>query len=937
VIDALAGLVARARSLWRGVRRGRALNAEMDEEFRAHILLRTDDLVTQGMAPVEAERRARMEFGIPERYKEAGRAARGLRLLDGLGVSALDLRLGWRMLAKYPGITLVGGFAMAFAIWVGAGFFEIGAQLVRPVLPVPGGDRIVALRNRDVASSRVESKALHDLAAWREQLATVTDLGAYRTLPRNLIVTGTDAEPVEVAEISASAFRVTGMPAMHGRTLVAADERPGALPVLVLGYDVWRTRFGADPAAVGRTVRLGSTAHTVVGVMPEGYAFPVSHDLWVPLRLDALDHARRQGPGITIFGRLADGASLDEARAELATVGQRAQVAWRDTHAHLRPEVMPWAQSVIDVSGRASIAVLSINVPLVMLLVLVCGNVALLMFARAATRESEIVVRSALGASRRRIVAQLFAEALVLGTVAAVVGLVAAGFGLEWVWRTVEGLMTQRQKFPFWLQPRLSAPTIVYAALLTILGAVISGVMPALKVTHGLGARLKAATAGGGGLRFGGVWTAIIVVQVALTVAFPVGAFMARRDRSILETTTVGFADRDYLTFRLEMDREARPGPLVPRPTITPDDSGQAAFRARYQVALDDLLRRLRADPAVVDVTYGDRLPRMYHPHRLIEVDEGGAAPLHPSWPAYRVSDATVHPDYFQTIGVPVTLGRGFRAGDMEPGARSVLVNESFVKRVLGGRNPIGRRVRYLLYEDREPRKLEAPSEWYHIVGVVPDLGMAVGADDMMPAEERPGGVPRGDPKVAGVYHPAVPGVPYPAQLGVRVRGDPMAFVPRLRAVATTADPTLRLYDFVPLDQVNEGELQFLAFWYRILLMVSVVALTLSLAGIYAVMSFTVARRTREIGVRIALGASRWRLLASVFRRPLAQVGAGIALGTSLVFLLSYGIYFGMPPLRALASIAGYGAVMLLVCLMACVVPTRRALAVEPTEALRAE
>ena len=470
-------IIARARSLWRGVRGSSRLQAEMDEEFRLHQELRAADLVRDGLTLAAAARQARLEFGSTERFKDEGRRSRGLRRFDDLRVSWLDFKLGFRMLARYPGLTLVGGLAMAFAIWVGAATFELVTQVIRPTLPLPGGDRIVAIRNWDTEASRPESRALHDFVAWRDELKAVRELGAYRTLERNLITGDGHGEPVEVAEISASAFRLVRVAPLLGRSLIDADEQAGAPPVAVIGHDVWQARFGGDPAVVGQTVRFGSTRTTVVGVMPEGFAFPVAQSFWVPLRLNALDHARRDGPSIDIFGRLAPDATLQEAQAELTTLGKRAAADFPTTHARLVPQVMPYARSVVDVTGWQSLAVLSMNLPLALFLALVCGNVALLLFARAATRESEIVVRSALGASRGRIIMQLFAEALVLGGMAALVGLAAAGFGLRWAMSIVEAEFLNGDRLPFWFSDRLSPTTVLYAAALTVFGVVISNVM----------------------------------------------------------------------------------------------------------------------------------------------------------------------------------------------------------------------------------------------------------------------------------------------------------------------------------------------------------------------------------------------------------------------------------------------------------------------------
>jgi putative ABC transport system permease protein len=251
-----------------------------------------------------------------------------------------------------------------------------------------------------------------------------------------------------------------------------------------------------------------------------------------------------------------------------------------------------------------------------------------------------------------------------------------------------------------------------------------------------------------------------------------------------------------------------------------------------------------------------------------------------------------------------------------------VIVNQSFVRLVFGDRNPLGRRLRYVHREEWDgPREDEKASPWYEIVGVVRDMGMADARD----------------PKIAGIYHPATPDRIYPAQVAVHVKGEPEAFIPRLRALATETDPTLRLYEVTSLDALSDTELAFIAFWFRMLLGVSAIALTLSLAGIYAVMAFTVARRTREIGIRVALGADARRVVTAVFRRPLTQVGIGIGVGVLLLMLMASGDIAKLPTPKYMVGIVAYALFMMGVCMLACIVPTRRALRIEPTEALKGD
>ena len=799
--------------------------------------------------------------------------------------SLLDFKLGIRMLLRYPGLTLVGGLAMAFAIWVSAGTFELARQFANPSLPLEDGDRIVGLRLWDTSLRRVEERALHDFVSWREDLSSVEDLSAFRTLERNLIIGAGTGEPVQVAEINAGAFRVARVRALHGRVLDEGDELASAPAVVVIGFDVWQKRFGGDPDVIGHTVRLGNVQPTVIGVMPKDFAFPVSHELWVPLRLNVLDYARRDGPSITMLGRLTAGVSLNEAKAELSNLGERAAIDFRDTHEHLRPQVVPYAASFIE-PGDVS-AALSINGFVVMLLVLVSGNVALLMFARAATRESEIVVRSALGASRGRIITQLFAEALVLGGLGAAVGLAATRYGLRWGLFVLE---LNLGRLPFWFDDAISRATLLYACVLTVVGAAIAGVVPALRVTRAVGNRLRQASAGGGGLEFSGLWTVVIVMQVATTVAFPVSVFFLQRVSGIVRSFDAGFAAEEFLSVRLEMDSE-----------------DAARLRRVYR----ELERRLSAESAVEGVTFASRLPRMFHPEQRIDVIESTATHAD-SILGVQVRSAYVDIDYFDVLGAPVLYGRGFHAVDIESAHRVVIVNQSFVERVLGGRNPIGQRLRFTNGDD--------PS--YEIIGVARDLGL-----NYLGRTSGNAG--------AGVYQPLAPRSTQPVYMAVKVKGNPESFGPRLQALASELDPSLRLYKLQRLDRHYEGALAMFEIYLRITLLVSAVALLLSLAGIYSVMSFTVSRRTREIGIRVALGSDPLRIVLTIFRRPLAQITMGIIAGGGLTALLAFRVAGSGLTFTNVAFVVAYSALMLCVCMLACIVPTRRALRIQPTDALR--
>jgi predicted permease len=845
-------------------------------------------------------------------------AAAGLMRLRSQTVvpmSWIDFKLGVRMLVKYPGLTLVGGLAMAFGIFVGAACYEFYAQVLHPTLPLDEGERVVALDLLDDRSQYPELRVLRDFSVWRSELAGVQELGAANPRLSTLVVGDDRGEPIESAEMTASAFQVARVPPLMGRTLVEADESPRAPSVAVIGYQVWQTRFGADPEVVGRTVAVDGVDRTIVGVMPPGFGFPVNQQLWTPLRVDpALEPL--EGPAVFVFGRLAPGVTIDMARAELDRYVAGAVGETPGAYAHLHARVRPYTDGAwhIRIFGDILPEIVLVNVFAGLFLVLVCGNVALLVFARAAAREGEIVVRAALGASRWRIVSQFFFEALVLGTLAGVVGVSVVGWGLE---RLVNAVL-DGQLPAFWHHTSLSPRTLVYAALLTLLAALIAGAVPGLKITSGdLESRLRRQTSGGGGLRFGGVWTAVIVLQIAATVTFPAVGWSRRQESVHVERQDLGFASTQYLAFRLGFKNVS----------ITSDED-LVQHKARLARAVRALSERLDAEVAVHGVTMTRAVPGTHHATRRVEMDGGGEAPRN-EWDEMgvgrRLRGGLVAWNYFEVLGVAPIQGRTFDAADTDPEARTVLVNQPFVDEVLGGRNPIGRELRYLSSDDGwegvEPG--DEPGPWYRIVGVVPELGMGTGANPEIPR--------------AGLYH-AVP----PGSLGgrtwllVNVSGDPPAFAARLREIAAAVDPDIALLDLQPLEAVREAQLRAYTYGVWLIVGVSGVALLLSLAGIYSVTAFTVTRRTREIGLRIALGAGPAQVAGATFRRPLMQVAAGLLVGLGLCALLFRGrdaFLWGKP----LVVLLSYTAVMTAVCSLACVIPMRRALSVEPTEALAAD
>jgi putative ABC transport system permease protein len=882
-----AGLRAAWAALWRGGR----LDAAMHEEMRFHIDMEAERLEREhGLPPGEARRRAAVAFGGVEKYKEQGRDTRGLRWLDML---SLDAKLGARMLVKHRGLTLVGGFALAVATGIGATAFESMRELLDPDLPIANGDRVVSVRYTSSSTGRPERRTLHDFIEWRDELTSIRHLTAYRPIQHNLVASGAPPEPVKVAEITASGFAIAGTPPIRGRYLVPADERADSAPVVVVGHQAWLTRFGGDEGLVGRTITLGGTPHVVVGVMPEGFRFPIDDQFWTPFRANPLDHERQQGPQLHLFGVLAPGATMASAAAELETAAQRAAAASPRTHEHLRPAVLPFTREHLDLTDPAIVWLLRVAQLLVGALVFVVAiNLAILFYARTVSRLGEIAVRTALGASRRRILGQLFTEALALSLVGTAAGLLLAGVALG---RIQALLVGSGGTIPFWTEFSLSMPTALYALGLAVLAALVMGVLPGVKATGGRIAVNLQELSGRSGSRLGPLWTTLVVAQVAVAVAvLPAAIYLS------------------WLVVRMEV---AGPGFDASRfvvARVAPGDGTDGVDPARARARQLELLSRLEAEPGVAAVTFSSGVPGFGPGGRRVEFEEG--APIRPNR-VPEVSYLDVDPALFEVYGARFLAGRGFADDDAD--ARTVIVNHTFVERYFEASaarpgSAIGLRFRYTRGGD-EP--------WHEVVGVVADFP----AFSAAPRSE-------GEPTV---YHPARRGDVHPVIVSARFAGPlPPAVGERFRRMGAEVDPALQISNVRPLSTYYDD---VRAFWRHLawgLGMVTASVLLLSAAGIHALLAFTVAQRRREIGIRLALGAPPRRLLFGIFGRVLRQVGLGVLIGSLLSSVVVVGEYGLWQAAVVLGAVMG---VMLLVGLGASVGPARRSLRVQATEALRAE
>jgi putative ABC transport system permease protein len=634
----------------------------------------------------------------------------------------------------------------------------------------------------------------------------------------------------------------------------------------------------------------------VVGVMPEGFRFPINHGFWTALPTGPSLYGPGEGPKIFVLGRLSPGLSQAAAQAELAALGERTAAELPAVYEHLRPTILRYVHSLLDVQQYPGWFVWAMQLFGILILTVVAVNVAVLVYARTASRWGEIAVRTALGAGRRRIVIQLFVEALALSLLAAALGLLIAQFGYRQIFA-----MSDTRFLPYWIGDRgLSAAAIPYAVGLAVLAALLVGVMPALRAT---GSQLQSTLrqlGGGTEMRMGSTWTVLIVAQVAIAVAvLPVVLGLA------VETIwkprpAPTFPAEEILTFRLDRGQDEF-SPL--RPELD-------AYFANQQA---ELMRRVEAEPGVAGVTYALNLPLSGEPVRVESDQEVATSDPTP------VLVTSVDLEYFDVLGVPLLAGRRFEPGDLTDGAAAVLVNRTFVQRFLAGGDALGRRVRKMPGIGRDVGE-NGPG--YEIVGVVGDLYEYKGRPEL---------------RQPAMYQPIAPG-PEPLSIAVRTRGTtPADLAPRVREIAQEVAPDWQL-SASPMDALYSGPDQdarrFLAL---VVGLMTLSVLLLSAAGISALMSFAVTRRRREIGIRAALGAPHGRILTSIFSRSLRQLAHGLVLGVAAAGVLDRLTGGALLGGRAAILLPLVAAMMVLAGLLATMGPARRTLRIHPIEAFKAE
>jgi predicted permease len=810
-----------------------------------------------------------------------------------------DVRLDLRALTRRPAFALVALLTLALGIGANTAIFSVVHAVELKPLPYERPDELVRLFTRFPTMklerfwfSRPEYFELaRDARSYRS-------IGAWSSGSASL---AGGVEPVRVDAIAATAslFRVLGVPAALGSTFSDEANRPGAEPVVVLGHGVWQSAFGGDARIVGRVIRVDGVPTTVVGVMPRGFDFPdPAVQAFRPLTLDPANLGNRGGHFLNVLGRLAPETGLERARAEIDLLIQASRELYAGKHPFDRekhPIVIEPLHEVVVGEARPRMLLLLGAVGLVLLIA--CANVASLLLARAETRRRELALRTALGATRARLVRQALVESVLLGLGGGVLGAALAAVGLRAILALDPGAVPRVHEV------RLDASVLLFTTAVSLLTGFLFGLAPALRIdVRALAAALKSsAHQATGGPRSHRLRRGLVVAEMAVALMLALGASLMIRSFESLLKVDPGFQPSGLVSLQLRVTNAEYP---------------EAAQVTGF---FDELRRRVLALPGVASASLMSGLP----PNRPINANdimfEGKT--LQPGDPPWNVDYwQIVADDYFTTLRIPLVEGRYLEAGDAPGAPLAAVVNEAMARKFWPGESPLGRRVR--------PAGDESP--WVTIVGVVGDvkqqgLEASTGTELYMPMRQTP-------EMIGGASRTMI----LVARAG---QADPGALIPALRGTVASLDPGLPITNVRTLDEVLGEAVARPRFVATLLFLFAAVALLLAAVGIYGVLAEAVTQRTGEIGVRMALGADRSRILRMIVGQGMALAAAGLALGLlgSLALVrLMRSLLFGVGAADPLSWAAG-AAVLLAVALTACLLPALRATRVDPMVALRAE
>jgi predicted permease len=800
----------------------------------------------------------------------------------------LEMHRALRQLRHSP------GFAIAAVVILGLGlgatlymFTYVKAYMLTP-LPYPHGERIMHIeRANPLLGPDGMEVTQHDFVEWGQAQRSFAVLAAFHAHPVILA----DDEPAnrfDGAYITPSGFEVTQVSAHIGRTLSPDDGQPGAPPVIVLGYDIWLNRYDGDPAVLGQTIRVNGVPTTIVGVMPAGFEFPAYQNVWLPLQIDLTEFERGGGYTVQAFGRLNPGVSLTQARAEFTGIAAALAARYQQNE-NITTAIKPFQDEFISVQARTVVAAMFVSVLFVLLIA--CANVANLMLARTAARQKGIAVRSALGASRWRILLHVLTESVALAFAAAAIAYYLAEFGLD---LTNRALVSADKAYPFWIDLSIDWKVLAFGACAAVAAGVLAGLVPAMRATRSdVNEHLK--EGGKGGDRASRLSRTLVTAEIALSCILLMCSGLMIRSVVNLNAQPLGIESANLLTGRIGL-----PG------TMYPDQASRARF-------FDELVRRLAAHPDSVDATVASTYPGIDGPlmsYRTRDMQVSASTSLR--WTNY----AGVMDNYAEMLGIELRRGRWFDSRDHADSEPVVVIDEGFAREVFPGIDPIGQQVMIARAGDENAR-------WRTIVGVTEPLLLDQLDDPYHPAAFAP------LEQVGGGLLTAA----------VRTRGDPLAFSQALRETVFTVDQDVPVYWVRTLDNwiwAGSFTAQLVSILFSIF---AVIAVVLAAVGIYAVLAYSVSQRRREIGVRRAMGALDGRILNLVLGQGMLQLGLGLGIGllsaVGFARLLS-SMLRGVSPFDPF-TFATVALTLLAVASVAMLVPALRAVRIAPMEALRYE
>ncbi len=809
-----------------------------------------------------------------------------------------DVRFAARLLIKDRWFTAVAAIALALGIGVNNTVFTlVNAVLIRG-LPFDDADRIIAIGMIDVRGRNLGVSRL-DFNDWRENAKSFSGLTILQGAPMNVSDEGRAPEQFQGTYGSANLFQLIGQRPRIGRDFEPDDDKPGAEGKVIVSDSIWKSRYGADPAIVGRVVKVNDTVCTIVGVMPPDMKFPFNNDIWLPFSQLPVQvrESKRGVRTLQAIGRLAPGMTLAQARGEIERISAKLAQDFPDTNKDFRPNVMTYNQRVAG--GPIRLIFLSLMGAVAFVLLIACANVSNLLLARSAQRSREIAVRISLGAGRWRIVRQLLVESLLLAAVSGALGLGLSIIGV----RLFDSLVTTDIGKPYWMKFTMDREVLAFLGAICLATAIVFGLAPALHVSKtDVHEVLKDAGgrsgAGGGRARR---WTsALIVVELTLTLVLLAGAGFMMRSFLAMYQMNIGADTSHLLTMRLFL-----PLGKYPRPEQR---------TALYQ----QLEQRLKGVSAIRASAITSNAPMQGGFVRQLTVNGRTAAP---GERPPEVTMVSISPAYFDTMGVHVLRGRNLEESDGTPGHESALVNQQFVTMHFRDQDPLGQRITLV---DGFPSAQPSPPATATIVGIVPTIRQRNFQD------------PDPDPVVY---------LPYRADpqrfslLIIRTIGDPVSVTAVVREQMRAIEPDVPLFSIMTMDKLLALQRWVFRVFGSMFAIFAGIALVLSAVGLYAVTAYSVTQRTPEIGVRMALGAQPKQVLWLVLRRALVQLAIGVPIGIAGAFGVGQLLRTLLVETSARdpVTIGSIAAVMIVVSVNACFWPARRATQLDPVNALRYE